>query len=46
MERPGRVDDREITVYRSMGHAAEDLVAAHMVYEAALAAGRGQMVEL
>ncbi len=44
--RPGRVDDREITVYRSMGHAAEDLIAARMVYEAAIAAGRGQMVEL
>jgi alanine dehydrogenase len=44
--RPGRVDDREITVYRAMGHAAEDLVAAQMVYNAALAAGRGQMVEL
>jgi alanine dehydrogenase len=44
--RPGRVDDREITVYRSMGHAAEDLVAAQMVYDAAIAAGRGQMVEL
>ena len=44
--RPGRADDREITVYRSMGHAAEDLVAARMVYDAAVAAGRGQLVEL
>lgn len=42
----GRADDREITVYKSMGHASEDLVAARMVYEAALAAGRGQLVEL
>lgn len=44
--RPGRVDDHEITVYRSMGHAVEDLVAARMVYDAAIAGGRGQMVEL
>ncbi len=44
--RPGRVDDREITLYRSMGHASEDLVAAKMVYDAAITAGRGQMVEL
>lgn len=44
--RPGRVGDHEITVYKSMGHAMEDLVAARMVYDAARATGRGQMVEL
>lgn len=44
--RPGRVNDHEITVYRSMGHAVEDLVAAQMVYGAAIASGRGQLVEL
>ena len=37
----GRRDDSEITVYKSMGHAIEDVAAAGLVYEAALAAGAG-----
>ena len=33
--RPGRRDDDEITVYKAMGHAVEDLVAAELVLEEA-----------
>jgi len=39
--RPGRTRDDEITLYKSMGHAMEDLVAANLVYERALALGLG-----
>jgi ornithine cyclodeaminase/alanine dehydrogenase-like protein (mu-crystallin family) len=39
--RPGRLDDDEITVYKAMGHAIEDLMAAEVVYRAALREGRG-----
>ena len=31
--RPGRADDRQITVYKSMGHAVEDAAAAALVLE-------------
>lgn len=44
--RPGRRSADEITVYKSMGHAVEDLAAAALVYRAALAKGVGSMVEL
>jgi ornithine cyclodeaminase/alanine dehydrogenase-like protein (mu-crystallin family) len=33
--RPGRADDEQITVYKSMGHAVEDAVAAALVLERA-----------
>jgi ornithine cyclodeaminase/thiomorpholine-carboxylate dehydrogenase len=33
--RPGRQAEDEITVYKAMGHAIEDLVAAELVYRAA-----------
>jgi ornithine cyclodeaminase/thiomorpholine-carboxylate dehydrogenase len=39
--RPGRLNDEEVTVYKAMGHAFEDLVAAEIVYRAALREGRG-----
>jgi ornithine cyclodeaminase/alanine dehydrogenase-like protein (mu-crystallin family) len=39
--RPGRANDQEITVYKAMGHAIEDLVAAELAYRGALAAGSG-----
>jgi ornithine cyclodeaminase/alanine dehydrogenase-like protein (mu-crystallin family) len=39
--RPGRRDEEEITVYKSMGHAMEDVVTAGLVYAAALAEGVG-----
>jgi alanine dehydrogenase len=44
--RPGRRSAEEITVYKSMGHAAEDAAAARLVYERALRAGAGTEVDL
>jgi alanine dehydrogenase len=43
---PGRISDDQITVYKSMGHAMEDLVAAQLVYHQALAANVGQRIDL
>lgn len=45
-KRPGRRSPEEITVYKSMGHAVEDLVAAALVYREAAARGAGSSVEL
>jgi ornithine cyclodeaminase/alanine dehydrogenase-like protein (mu-crystallin family) len=39
--RPGRESSDQITVYKSMGHAMEDVVTATLVYQAALAEGEG-----
>ena len=39
--RPGRGSAEEITIYKSMGHAMEDVVTANLVYQAALAEGEG-----
>jgi ornithine cyclodeaminase/alanine dehydrogenase-like protein (mu-crystallin family) len=44
--RPGRRSDDEITVYKSMGHAVEDLAAAALVYREATAKGAGSAMEL
>jgi ornithine cyclodeaminase/thiomorpholine-carboxylate dehydrogenase len=38
---PGRESLEQITVYKSMGHAMEDVVTATLVYQAALAEGAG-----
>lgn len=38
---PGRRDDTEITVFKALGLAAEDLAAARFVYDKALVAGAG-----
>ena len=38
---PGRADDEEITVFESLGLAAEDLAAAHYVYQKAKRQGTG-----
>lgn len=43
---PGRTSAEEITVYKSMGHAMEDAVAARLVYDAAVRDGRGTRVSL
>jgi ornithine cyclodeaminase/alanine dehydrogenase-like protein (mu-crystallin family) len=43
---PGRGSDDEITVYKSMGHAAEDAAAARLVYERALREGGGRRVPI
>ena len=44
--RLGRRSREEITVYKSMGHAVEDLAAASLVYRAAVARNVGSAVEL
>jgi ornithine cyclodeaminase/alanine dehydrogenase-like protein (mu-crystallin family) len=45
-QKPGRRDEREITVYKSMGHAMEDLIAANLVYQKAMKQGFGKTVEM
>jgi ornithine cyclodeaminase/alanine dehydrogenase-like protein (mu-crystallin family) len=44
--RPGRTEPEVITIYKSMGHAMEDVVTAALVYEAALAEGLGAWFDL
>ena len=44
--RPGRTAPGQLTVYKSMGHAAEDAAAARLVYERAVREGAGTAVEL
>lgn len=41
----GRVSDQEITLYRSLGVATQDLVVAHYLYEQALDGGPGTKVD-
>ena len=41
---PGRISDDEITVYKAMGIAMEDMVAANLVYEAAKREGGGRVM--
>jgi alanine dehydrogenase len=43
---PGRTDDREVTVFKSVGFALEDLVAARLAYEGARERGIGEEVSL
>jgi ornithine cyclodeaminase/thiomorpholine-carboxylate dehydrogenase len=43
---PGRQSAAEITVYKAMGHACEDMAAASLVYERALREAVGQVVEI
>ena len=45
-QKPGRKNEQEITIYKSMGHAMEDLVAANLVYRKAIEQGIGKRVEL
>ena len=44
--KPGRLSDREITVFKSNGLAIQDAAAAGLVYRKALAAGIGLSLEL
>ena len=44
--RQGRADEEQITVYKSMGHASEDAVAAKLVFDAAVEQGVGRRIEL
>jgi ornithine cyclodeaminase/alanine dehydrogenase-like protein (mu-crystallin family) len=39
--KPGRRNDDEVTLYKSMGNAMEDMVVANLVYETAMAVGAG-----
>jgi alanine dehydrogenase len=43
---PGRADDDAITIYRSLGVAAQDLAAAHLLLELAEREGRGIVAPL
>ncbi|MCW5850284.1 MAG: ornithine cyclodeaminase family protein [Anaerolineae bacterium] len=43
---PGRVSDREMTLFKSLGLAVEDIAAAGVVYERALADGAGQRIAM
>jgi ornithine cyclodeaminase len=43
---PGRTSDKEITLFKSLGLAIEDLASAHHIYERAMREGRGVRVEL
>lgn len=43
---PGRTSPEQITVYKSMGHAMEDVVTASLVYQAALDEGFGAWFDL
>ncbi|MFG3582783.1 ornithine cyclodeaminase family protein [Streptomyces sp. NPDC047990] len=45
-ERPGRRSADELTVFKSTGHAALDVAAAHVVHTVASAAGWGTRVDL
>ena len=42
----GRRDAEELTVYKAMGHVAEDIAAAELVYAAARREAAGVLVEL
>jgi ornithine cyclodeaminase len=44
--RPGRTNDEEITVYRSVGVAVQDAAAAQLVFDEAVRRGAGTDVEL
>jgi ornithine cyclodeaminase/alanine dehydrogenase-like protein (mu-crystallin family) len=43
---PGRTSPDEVTLYKSLGVAPQDLAAAHYVLEKARSAGIGQLIEL
>jgi alanine dehydrogenase len=43
--RKGRTDDQQITVYKAMGVAMEDMVAANLAYRRAISAGGGVLAE-
>jgi alanine dehydrogenase len=44
--RPGRLGDEDITVYKAMGHVVEDVVAAGLAHRRARERGIGRIVEL
>jgi len=44
--KPGRTSDRDLTIYKSTGHAVEDAATASLVYARALAGGAGRRLPL
>ncbi len=42
----GRTSDEQVTVYKSTGHAVQDVAAARLVYDAAVVAGVGAEIRL
>ncbi len=42
----GRTQPDDITIFKSTGIAAEDVVAARLIYEAAVAAGIGTVIDM
>ena len=44
--RPGRQDHHEVTIFKSLGMAVEDVAAAHLAFERAQARGMGRNFEL
>lgn len=42
----GRKSPQEVTLFKSVGFAMEDLVVAHMAYQKAIQEGRGKLVEM
>ena len=45
-QKEGRRNEAEVTIYKSMGHAMEDLVAANLVYQKAVEQNIGKTIEL
>ena len=45
-QKAGRKSEAETTLYKSMGHAMEDLVAANLVYQKAVEKGIGKTIDL
>lgn len=45
-QRPGRTSDQQITIYKAMGVAMEDMVAADLAYHEAKRIGAGQAISL
>ena len=44
--KPGRVSDDEITFFKSVGHAVQDLASARLIYKKAVDTGKGRMISL
>jgi len=45
-QKPGRQSNDQITIYKAMGHACEDMAAASLVYQRAKRDGVGRLVTL
>jgi alanine dehydrogenase len=44
-DHPGRTSETEITLFRSLGLAVEDIASAHLVYQRAIEQGIGVRVD-